>query len=82
MPTTTRFRSLIVLILTVTGLAACASPESYETEPVKVDTPIGVVTCQLYTRDLVVWDRAIDRPETMTVSTADAICVNEGQQRS
>ena len=63
-------------------LAACGSPEVYESEPVQVDTPAGVVTCQLYTRNLVLWDRAIDRPETMSVSTADAICVNEGNRRA
>lgn len=65
------------------ALAGCDfSPEAYESEPVTVQTRMGVVTCQLYTRDLVVWDRAIDRPDNMTVSTADAICVNEGQRRA
>lgn len=64
------------------SLSACISPEVYESEPVQVETPIGIVTCQLYTRDLVIWDRAIERPEGMTVSTADAICVNEGKRRS
>ena len=73
---------LAICALTLATLSACASPEVYETEPVKVDTPIGVVTCQLYTPDLVVWDRAIDRPENMSVSTADGICVNEGKRRS
>lgn len=58
------------------------SPEAYESEPVKVQTQAGIVTCQLYTRELVVWDRAIDRPEGMSVSTADAICVDEGQRRA
>lgn len=75
-------RNIPHFILIGLTLSACVSPENYESEPVKVDTPIGVVTCQLYTQDLVIWDRAIDRPESMTVSTADAICVNEGQRRS
>ncbi|MBT8458230.1 MAG: hypothetical protein HKP37_02100 [Boseongicola sp.] len=79
--TLTNSKAPILALLAVTR-SACISPESYESEPVNVETPIGVVTCQLYTRDLVIWDRAIDRPEGMTVSTADAICVNEGQRRS
>ena len=58
------------------------SPEAYESDPVKVQTRAGIVTCQLYTRELVVWDRAIDRPDGMSVATADAICVDEGKRRA
>ena len=75
-------RKAPLFILAALGLSACISPEAYESDPVEVDTPAGVVTCQLYTKDLVIWDRAIDRPENMTVEIADAICVNEGQRRS
>jgi hypothetical protein len=82
MPGAPALRKASLFVLLVAGLAACVSPESYESEPVEIDTPAGVVTCQLYTRDLVIWDRAIDRPDSMSVSTADAICVNEGQRRS
>ena len=82
MRTTALVSKLSIALLMFAGLSACINPQSYESEPVEVTTPIGVVTCQLYTRDLVVWDRAIDRPEGMTVSTADAICVDEGQRQS
>lgn len=60
------------------GLSGCGDPASYETAPVEVTTARGIVTCQLYTHDRVLWDRAIDRPETMTVKDADDICVAEG----
>ncbi|MBT8414233.1 MAG: hypothetical protein KJO30_07875 [Boseongicola sp.] len=82
MPVTFTKRKTLLFLLIGLMLAACVSPETYESEPVQVDTPVGVVICQLYTRDLVVWDRAIDRPDSMSVSTADAICVNEGKRRS
>lgn len=63
-------------------VSACApSPEEYETEPVQVETAQGVVTCQLYQKNLVVWDRAIDRPASMSVKDGDAICKAEGQRR-
>lgn len=64
-------------------LSACVvSPEVYETEPVELETATGVVTCQLYTDDLVLWDRSIDRPEGMSVTEADAICKAEGERRA
>lgn len=63
-------------------LAGCvSSPVQYETRPVQLETPKGIVTCQLYTDDIVLWDRAIDRPETMTVREADQYCREEGQRR-
>lgn len=69
----------LVLIASAT-LAAC-SPRSFETEPVEVETPAGVVTCQLYTRALTDWDRSISRPDSMSVATADSYCRQEGQAR-
>jgi len=65
----------------VAALSGCATPESYETVPVVVETPQGPVTCQLYLRSQVVWDRAIDRPDSMGVTQADNYCVAEGQRR-
>ena len=63
--------------------SSCAlSPKDYESEPVEVQTPSGIVTCQLYTSDLVVWDRAIQRPESMSVTAADDICIEEGERRA
>lgn len=64
-------------------LTACIpTPEELETTPVKVQTPKGVVTCQLYRPDRISWDRAIDFPATkMSVPEADAYCKQEGQRR-
>lgn len=42
----------------------------------------GVVTCQLYRRDMVAWDRAIDRPTGMTVAEADDLCRAEGYRQA
>ncbi|WP_170769773.1 hypothetical protein [Ruegeria lacuscaerulensis] len=80
--TSTLTKSLLLLPL-IAGLAACVpSPEDFETTPVKVQTPKGEVTCQLYRPDRVIWDRAIDFPATkMTVPEADAYCKQEGQRR-
>ncbi|MEL7256683.1 MAG: hypothetical protein AAFN80_02425 [Pseudomonadota bacterium] len=60
-------------------LAGCApDPRSFETTPVQVKTAKGIVTCQLYTKERVLWDRAIDRPNNMTVREADDVCRAEG----
>lgn len=62
--------------------AACVpSPEEFETTPVIVQTAKGPVTCQLYSPDYVVWDRAIDRPGSMSVKEGDDICKAEGTRR-
>ncbi|SNX71124.1 hypothetical protein SAMN05878503_10877 [Cereibacter ovatus] len=63
-------------------VAGCSiDPKTYETEPVTIDTPRGKVVCQLYTKELVTWDRAIDRPARMSIAEADAICRAEGQRQ-
>ncbi len=74
---------VVILLPLVAAVAACVpSPEDLETTPVKVNTPEGVVTCQLYRHDRVTWDRAIDFPATkMSVRQADAYCRQEGQRR-
>lgn len=60
-------------------LAGCSvDPRSFETAPVDLKTPKGIVTCQLYTKERVLWDRSINRPESMTVQEADDICRAEG----
>ncbi len=71
-----------LLLPILAGLSACVpSPEKLESEPVTVQTPKGAVTCQLYTRNTVIWDRAIDFPATkMSVAEADAYCKQEGQR--
>lgn len=62
-------------------ISACVSPADYESDPVQVASPQGAVTCQLYTQNVTSWDRSINRPETMSVETADDICRNEGKRR-
>ncbi len=77
------FVKTTVMVSALAGLAGCIpSPRDLETTPVKVQTPKGVVTCQLYRQDRVDWDRAIDFPATkMSVPEADAYCQQEGQRR-
>lgn len=57
-------------------------PTGVETTPVQVATEKGVVTCQLYTRDQVLWDRSINRPTSMDVREADAVCIAEGNRQA
>ncbi len=73
-----KITAVAVAALTV---GACTSPEDFESDPVTVETSQGPVTCQLYTRTSTTWDRAIDRPDAMSVSTADRICKNEGNRQ-
>ncbi|WBU56895.1 hypothetical protein [Paracoccus sediminicola] len=62
-------------------VAGCdITPTNFETTPVRVDTKQGPVICQLYTQAQVAWDRAVDRPESMDVETADEICRTEGER--
>ncbi len=70
---------LTVLAVAVMALSACSiDPSDYETDPVQVESAKGTVTCQLYTKRIVRWDRSIDRPATMSVKEADDICMAEG----
>ena len=70
-----------ILLAATTALAGCVSdPRAYETEPVQLRTSKGIVTCQLYTREQVLWDRSINRPNNMSVEEADTICRNEGHR--
>ncbi|WP_291734914.1 hypothetical protein [Leisingera sp. F5] len=70
-----------ILLFTVAGVAGCVSPEQFETTPVQLETSKGIVVCQLYTKDRVLWDRSIGRPQTMSVEEADAICKQEGHRQ-
>ncbi|MGV6802890.1 MAG: hypothetical protein ACWA49_01700 [Ruegeria sp.] len=75
-----KFAVLFPITATLTG--CIPTPRELESTPVKVQTPKGVVTCQLYRLDRVDWDRAIDFPATkMSVPEADAYCQQEGQRR-
>ena len=74
--------SKIAAVAIVAALSACTiSPENLESIPVVLSTSDGPVTCQLYTRERVDWDRSIDRPEGMSVSEADRFCAAEGLRR-
>lgn len=71
----------LVCVGSLCGLAACSlDPRAWETAPVMVDSPQGAVTCQLYTKELVSWDRSIDHPANMSTGTADAYCRAEGKR--
>lgn len=63
------------------ALSGCVQLQSYETAPVSVSSPQGVVTCQLYTSNQVLWDEAIHVPNGMSIDTGDAICRDEGHRR-
>jgi hypothetical protein len=71
-----------IVVVCIVGLSGCMDPRSFETTPVEVATAAGIVTCQLYTPGMVLWDRAINRPESMSIEDADAICSEEGLRRS
>lgn len=62
-------------------LGACDfDPRNYETAPVTVASKQGPVVCQLYTREIVRWDRSVSRPPQMTLAEADALCEAEGRR--
>ncbi|MFV0291713.1 MAG: hypothetical protein ACK5II_00170 [Paracoccus sp. (in: a-proteobacteria)] len=70
-----------VAIAAVALLSACTiTPKQYESTPVIAQSPMGPVICQIYTHEQVTWDRSIDRPEAMDVTTADNLCRMEGQR--
>ena len=71
----------LVSVTTLVGCADGLDKASYATTPVQVETDQGVVTCQLYREDLVLWDEAISKPSSMTIAEADAICQNEGYKQ-
>lgn len=58
-------------------LSAC-SPAMFESEPVTVKTDKGSVVCQLYTREIVEWDRPITFSTSITPDEAYHICLREG----
>ena len=74
----------LTLITALTGtvvLAACSiDPRTHETTPVQVQTAQGVVTCQLYTKDTVIWDKAISAPPHMSITAANNVCIAEGER--
>ena len=79
--TMTKMTKPALMLVGAIALAGCTSPAYFETEPVQVQTAQGVVTCQLYTKDVLDWDRSINRPATMSVEYADQVCKAEGAAR-
>lgn len=75
-----RFSSCLAL-MGMALTAGCLDPQSFETAPVSLQTDRGVVVCQLYTKDRVLWDRAVDRPDGMSVREADDICRAYGKSQ-
>lgn len=73
----TKYLALTALI----ALAACDVKENYETDPVTVSTKDGAVSCQLYTPNVVLWDRALSRPAAMSDADANRQCRAEGELR-
>ena len=69
------------LCLAALTLAACINQSAYETPPVVVETPQGDVTCQLYTKRQILWDRATHVPHGMTIAQGDTICRREGERQ-
>lgn len=72
--------TLGVAVVATGVMAGCVNKSAYESNPVKIKTPKGEVTCQLYTRDRVQWDEAIAVPSGMTKAEGDAYCVQEGHR--
>lgn len=71
--------ALGALVLAAMVSAAC-TPQELESTPVPVETPKGKVICQLYTLEMVYWDRAVHVPAGMTPDEADQICRAKGEE--
>ncbi len=70
----------LFMLPVVATLSGCFEPTKYESDPVDVQTSKGIVTCQLYTTQMVIWDRSIDRPANMSVREADEYCRRAGTE--
>ncbi|MFV0386684.1 hypothetical protein [Paracoccus sp. (in: a-proteobacteria)] len=69
----------VALLSVFTVIIAGCTPKDFWSPPVTLDTPKGPVVCELYTKEIVEWDRAILEPEGMSVEEADKLCVEEGK---
>ncbi len=68
------------LMLGLLAVSACVPGEAFETDPVRVPTTKGDVYCQLYTRDIVMWDHSISHTNNMSTEEADDICYEMGKR--
>ncbi|MEO1562973.1 MAG: hypothetical protein AAFR98_06005 [Pseudomonadota bacterium] len=75
-------KTTLVLSVTALVVAGCSVDKAeYLSEPVLVKTPKGIVTCQLYRDDRVLWDEAVAFPQSrMTLAEADEVCQEEGRR--
>ncbi|MDB3921166.1 hypothetical protein OAO92_02220 [Paracoccaceae bacterium] len=73
------FLCLFCAFFIITG---CVNKKEHETTPIRLNTPEGLVACQLYALDLIMWDTSITRPKSMSKETADKICIAEGARYS
>ena len=73
---------LAIALISTTALAGCDwyDNRNIETPPVTVSTQYGPVICQLYREDIVWFDRAWVKPETMPTDIANQICQEEGKR--
>ncbi|MDB3948198.1 hypothetical protein N9370_00325 [Paracoccaceae bacterium] len=69
------FLCLFCALFIITG---CVNKKEHETTPIRLNTPEGLVVCQLHALDLIMWDTSITRPKSMSKETADKICIVEG----
>jgi hypothetical protein len=72
---------LVASLAAATICTGCINLADYESTPVQVSTSQGIVTCQLYRPNEVLWDRATDAPRGMSIKTADNVCIKEGSRR-
>lgn len=70
-----------LVLLAPLALAGCLDPRDYESVPVEIETRSGTVTCQLYTEEYTIWDRAIIAPPGVTIAQADEVCREYGRDR-
>ncbi|MEO0341797.1 MAG: hypothetical protein AAF198_00025 [Pseudomonadota bacterium] len=68
----------ITLLAGAITLTGCVNQEDYETRPVQLQVSSGIITCQLYRLDRVLWDEAISAQTGMSIATADNFCAQEG----
>lgn len=73
--------TLVMAVAATAVMAGCVSKTAFESNPVQIKTPKGMVTCQLYTRDRIQWDESIAVPAGMTKEEGDSYCVQEGHRQ-
>ena len=65
-------------VLRVFIITDCTNKKEHETTPIRLNTPEGLLVCQLYALDFIMWDTSITRLKSMIKETANKICISEG----